>query len=290
MARQYIRNAELIVGDATTGLKISKLRISFEITKDLQGFPNLAKIQVYNLSEESRSKIQDTFESVILSVGYGEDLSTIFTGDIRNVQKVRRGVDIITEIYGGDGNKDFAEAYFNKSFVAGTSVTDIINEVKKEFKTVASGVIQGIDNTAQKLFGSSFSGPASQVLNQLGDENNFDWSIQDGQLDIIGRNATLDETFVISARTGMIGSPTITEIGADVTALLNPSILPGRKIKIESTAPNFDLGNLNFRTVNKTLGEGTYKVIKVVHSGDTHSQTWHSNITGSTSGVSGGLI
>lgn len=293
MSRQYIRVAELTVGNASTGLKITGLRIAFEITKDLQGYPNLAKIQIYNLSEDSRSQIQDEFENVILSVGYEGNVSTIFTGDIRNVQKIRQGVDIITEIYAGDGNRDFADSYFNKSFVAGTTVESIISEVKKELSTVTSGVVQGLDPTAQKLFGSSFSGSVPEVMDQLGEENNFDWSIQDNKLDVIAKDSVVDEIYVISSRTGMINSPTITEIGADVTTLLNPKVIPGRVIKVESVAPNFNLGNLNFRNVNKTLGEGQYKVIKVIHSGDTHSQLWQSSITGSTSGIStslGGLL
>lgn len=281
MSNQYIRAVELTVGNAFTATVITGLRIQFTITKDLQGFPNLAEISIYNLSEDTRSKIQSEFENLVLKAGYVDNLKTIFTGDLRNVTKTRIGPDLITTVYAADGNKDFEEAFYNKSFNDGAKVSDIVNDVISEFKEVTKGVTEGISQTAQKVFGATFSSDSSEVLDQLGDENDFDWSIQNGKVDIIARDSFVNEQTVINSQTGMINSPIITEIGADVKTLLNPSVLPGRLVKIESVAPNFSLGNLNFRNINKTLGEGVYKVIKIIHNGDTHSNNWDSMITGS---------
>ena len=281
MSRQYIREAELTIGNLVTATVITGLRIQFMITKDLQGFPNLAEISIFNLNEDTRSKIQNEFENLVLKAGYKDNLKTIFTGDLRNVTKTRIGPDLITTIFAADGNKDFNEAFYNKSFNDGSKVTDIITDIVSEFEEVTKGVIEGVNTAAQKVFGATFSGNSSEVLDQLGDENEFDWSIQNGKVDIIARDSYVDEQTVITSRTGMINSPTITEIGIDVKTLLNPSILPGRLIKVESSAPNFSLGNLNFREINKTLGEGVYKVIKIIHNGDTHSNNWDSTITGS---------
>ncbi len=282
MSRQYIRAVELTVGNPLTASVITGLRIVFEITKDLQGYPNLASISIYNLSQETQSKIQDEFELVTLKAGYQDNLKTIFQGDIRNVTKARRGVDTITTVFAGDGNKDYSDAFFNKSFTDGAKVTDIVNEVIGEFTEVTKGVVEGLSSTAEKLFGANYSGSSADILDQLGEENNFDWSIQNNKVDIISRDSFVDSQTVISSQTGMIDSPTITEIGIDVKTLLNPSVIPGRLVKVESVAPNFELGNLNFRDINKTLGEGVYKVIKIIHNGDTHSNNWNSTITGSS--------
>lgn len=281
MSRQYIRAVELTIGNALTATVITGLRIQFTITKDLQGFPNLAEISIFNLSEDTRSKIQTEFENLVLKAGYEENLKTIFVGDLRNVTKTRMGPDIITTIFAADGNKDFSEGFYNKSFTDGSKITDIVNDVIGEFKEVSKGVVQGVSETAQKVFGGTFSGDSSEVLDQLGDENNFDWSIQNGKVDVIAHDSFVDEQTLINSQTGMINSPIITEIGIDVKTLLNPSVLPGRLIKVESVTPNFNLGNLNFRDINKTLGEGVYKVIKIIHNGDTHSNNWDSTITGS---------
>jgi len=55
MPLQYKRKYELLIG-ADSGIKLSDLRVKFEITKDLTGYPNLAKIQIFNLSKSTRAK------------------------------------------------------------------------------------------------------------------------------------------------------------------------------------------------------------------------------------------
>jgi len=117
-------------------------------------------------------------------------------------------------------------------------------------------------------------------MDQLAEENNFEWNITDEAINIIPKNETIDKTFLITSATGMLGSPTVTEIGADVKMLLNPELIPNGKIKVESITQNISLGDLKFRDINKTIGEGLYKIQKVTHTGDTHDNQWDSSVVG----------
>jgi len=89
-----------------------------------------------------------------------------------------------------------------------------------------------------------------------------------------------DEAVLVNAATGMLGSPTVTEIGADVMTLLNPRMLPNKAFKIESVNTDIQLGNLFFRNVKRTNAEGTYKIQEVTFKGDSREGEWTSAVKG----------
>jgi len=279
MPLQYKRKYELIIG-ADSGVKLSGLRVKFEVTKDLTGYPNLAKIQIFNLSKSTRARIKKEFDKVIFNAGYEDNVKLLFKGQIRNVTHLKQGVDIITTIFAHDGAKDFDTAKVNISFKEGTQVKQIVEHVIGTFKETAHGVIEGLDGLGDRLQGVTLSGSSKDVMDQLAEENNFEWNITDEAINVIPKNETIDKTFLITSATGMLGSPTLTEIGADVTMLLNPELIPNGKLKVESITQNISLGDLNFRNINKTIGEGLYKIQKITHTGDTHDNQWNSAVVG----------
>lgn len=279
MPLQYKRKYELIIG-ADAGVKLSDLRVKFEVTKDLTGYPNLAKIQIFNLSANTRARIKDEFDKVIFNAGYEGNVRLLFKGQIRNVTHLKQGVDYITTIYAHDGARDFDTAKVNVTFKEGTKVEQIVEHVIGSFKDVSHGVIEGISGLGERLQGVTLSGSSKDVMDQLAEENNFEWNINNEAINVIPKNETMDKTFLISSATGMIGSPTVTEIGADVNMLLNPELIPNGKLKIESITQNISLGDLQFRDINKTIGEGLYKIQKITHTGDTHDNQWSSAVVG----------
>jgi len=282
MSRQFKRAYELKLINTDGRVIISKdLRVNFEITKDLFGYPNLARISVYNFSLERVNEISEEFTNVEFKAGYADSIVTIFKGDIRNIVNRRDGVDTITEFYAGDGERVTRESYFSRTYSGGTPLKQVVNDLASNFN-IPKAQLDGLDSVRKSLKGLSFSGPTKEILNKLSDDYGFYWSIQDGQFVTQDRDkADLEnEVTVVTRSTGMIGSPSVTEIGADVRILLNPDIQPYRAFKIET--PNFEVnvGNLFFRKQIPTLGEGLFRVNKVVHSGDTRGTDWFSSITG----------
>jgi hypothetical protein len=122
------------------------------------------------------------------------------------------------------------------------------------------------------------------VLNQLGQQHSFQWSIQNGVLQYTELDAKPpvfpDQAILITKRSGLIGSPTLTYVGVEAKALLNPEIKPGAIVKIEAQAPNINVGNLQFQPVLRELGDGYFFVQKAVHTGDTRGNDWYTDITG----------
>lgn len=282
MTRQYGRNYKLLISNANTTLAIEKLRVSFEVTKDLRGYPNLARIEVYNLSRESRNKIQNEFDDIIFNAGYDGNVKTLFLGKIKNVTHARKGEDTITTIYAGDGQKDFESSFSSFTLAEGATVGDILRNVISAFSETTLGLVEGVDLEQDKLQGYSVSKPSRKVLDELAREYNFDWTIEQGVLKVISRDSFERVEFEISRATGMINSPAITEIGADVAFLLNPEVLPGRVISIKAVAADVNLANLQFRGQERVRTEATgrYRVVKITHTGDTHADEWVSNVVG----------
>lgn len=283
MARQYKRAYQLtIVPSDGEARVITDLRINFEITKSILSFPNLCRLNIYNPSDDTLAALQKKFTKVILNAGYEGDIRLLFKGDVRNVYQSRTGVDSLVTIYAGDGERDWQNATFNKTFTENVTASSVIKEVLKTFKEVTLGAISGLPDAADKLRGQTLSGSSKDILDELASEYGFNWNIQDGEVITTPAESPLegDEAVVVSAATGMIGTPTVTEIGANVSTLLNPRLLPNRAFKIESVNADIQLGNLFFRQAKRTSAEGTYKIQEVVFKGDSREGDWSSSVKG----------
>jgi len=283
MARQYKRVYELTVippgGEARI---IRGLRVNFEITKSILSFPNLARITLYNPNQDTLSALEEKYTRIVLNAGYEGDLRLLFKGDVRNVFQTKTGRDRLLTIYSGDGEKSWQNATFNKTLSESLSVSSAIQEVLKTFSDVNIGTLQGLPQVADKIRGQVLSGSSKDIMDNFAEEYGFSWSIQDGEIVITPEQEPLegDEAVLITAATGMIGSPTVTEIGADVTTLLNPRLLPNRAFLIESLNAEVTIGNLFFRNIRRTTAEGLYKIQEVVFRGDSRDGDWLSSVKG----------
>ena len=283
MARQYKRAYDLtIIPEDGEARVIRDLRVNFEITKSILSFPNLCRLNIYNPNEDTLSALQKKFTKIVLNAGYEGDVRLLFKGEVRNVFQNKMATDRVITIYAGDGERDWQNATFNKTFTENVSISSAIEEVLKSFEEVTTGVINGLPQVADKLRGQTLSGSSKDILDQFADEYGFDWSIQDGEVIITPVESPLegDEAVLVNAATGMLGSPTVTEIGADVMTLLNPRMLPNKAFKIESVNVDIQLGNLFFRNVKRTNAEGTYKIQEVTFKGDSREGEWTSAVKG----------
>jgi len=283
MARQYKRVYELTVippgGEARI---IRGLRISFEITKSILSFPNLARITLYNPNQDTLSALEEKYTRIVLNAGYEGNLRLLFKGDVRNVFQTKTGRDRLLTIYSGDGEKSWQNATFNKTLSENLSIRSAIEEVLKTFSDVNIGTLQGLPQVADKIRGQVLSGSSKDIMDNFAEEYGFSWSIQDGEIVITPEQEPLegDEAVLVTASTGMIGSPTITEIGVDVTTLLNPRLLPNRGFIIKSLNAEVTIGNLFFRNIKRTTAEGLYKIQEVIFKGDSRGGDWLSSVKG----------
>lgn len=273
----YLRDAELIVGPKVTATngpvepveaKVFRTRINFEVNQDNTGNANKAKINVYNLNSESRTFLEQKNLVVFLKAGYkNSSLSTLFFGDVdeKNGIKVERsGPDIITTIEAGDAEKTLRNARISLGLAPGATNLQIIAAAAKALNVSLSYQT----NIRKIVFQNGYSNiiSAKDVLDQLGRQANFEWSIQNGELQILSPEETdQQEAVFLSAQTGLIGFPVKTQDKVEFKSLLNPSIRPGRAVRLESKIFLEDAG-------------ANVKVTKASFKGDTHQGPWETGV------------
>lgn len=257
---------------AAQGIQITDLRVQFKIEKTITKEPNTAEIQVFNLAQRTRAQLQSRGTRVILLAGYDKDmpnLPQLFSGDSRTIDHVRDGPDWTTKIQCGDGERNYRFALVNESFKPGTAIATVLRKAVEQMAVDpgnSEAKIAGIVD--QYVSGYAMQGKASAELDSILTGQGFEWSIQDGRLQLLAPGeSTPDSAVLINAQSGLVGSP---EHGSPealggpgllkVKVLLQPLIRPGRRIQVQSL-------NVN----------GLFRVEKVSHTGDTHAGEWYTS-------------
>ena len=284
MTLQFLRNYSLVI-DQTDGSSrtITDLKIEFEIIKSTIKYPNTAMITITNPNKDTIAALAEKDARVTLNVGYQNNLAFIFSGDVVNSINTATSIERLSTVYARDGMQDWKTAVFSKTFEQTVSPNEVLDEVIKSFSslTIASSV--ELPKSFDNLRGMTLSGATKDVLQKVLDKFNLNWSIQDNQIVIVDESKGFvadSEAVVISPETGMINSPSVTEVGADVKTLLNPKLLPYKVFNITSSNAEVTFGNLLFREVPRTSGEGFYWIREVKFTGNSRQGDWHSEVIG----------
>ena len=285
MSRQWKRAISLIVGEGSgRGLDLSALRIRFSTKKgDLQT-PNSAEIRVYNLSENTAQQIQKEFTRVILQAGYEGNMGVIFSGNIKQVRRGRdSGTDTFLDIFAGDGDAAYNFAVLNKTLAAGSGNAERIAAgvaSMSEFGVSAGHIPEAAGPSLPR--GQVLYGMARSHMRRAARAAGSSWSIQDGKVTVIPRTGYVNApAVVLTAKTGLVGTPEQTPDGIKAKCLLNPQIQIGRRVKIDNKSILRAKKNMSYTAIDMTPGvanDGFYRVLVAEFTGDTHGTEWYTNL------------
>lgn len=274
----YLRTCSVVLGPKSADqVLISGLKICFSITKSLEPQPNIATLDVYNLSDESLAIIGAKHSTAVVNAGYGANLRNIFTGGIAKFTTKWQGPTRVTCLEMADGASSYGHSRLDKSFSPGVLFGQVLDQV-----LAASGLgqeqVKGVNRNDQFHNGLSITGLVRDHLNMLVKRQGLQWSIQDEKIQILPSDTPTDGGEVLlNNETGLIGQPFrskilnmsllkkqtghIYEDGVQVVSLLNPEIKCGRLVTLKSESVN-----------------GRFKVIKLKHTGDTHGTPWYTEV------------
>lgn len=266
----------------------NNLKINFAIEKDTTKESNKAKLEIYNLSENSRKAIEVADNEVEIYAGYEDGAVLCFRGTVTYGYTKDAGTECITSLDLADGTVALRDSYCSISYAPGTSAKTIIQRCATE---MGVPVVYGDDIGELENYknGFSFIGQAPECLTEVCNALGLSWSIQNNILNIIlaGGTAT-NRGLVFSAESGLIGLPERIvqaeyksnkttpkrkakqkakkeeprkKAGWRIETLLVPSVNPGDMVKVESR-----------------IITGWFRVERVRHRGDYNGQSWNSEM------------
>jgi len=258
-------------------------KISFNIEKDQEAKANKAKINIYNLSQETRNFLEDENLIVFLKAGYLGRISTIFFGNLNERVTTRQGADLVTSLECGDQEKILQTANVQIGLGPGGTNIQAFNAAAEAMSLVIPPRQLSLIPNKQFVNGFSFDGTAKSLFEKLTRDIDFKFSIQDGEIQVLGDQAdNLDTAVLITPETGLINFPTKTKRGAKFISLLNPDIVIGRKVKLVSKQFEGALAASSKLKASEVLKESGIVMItkKIVITGDSHEGPWAYNVEG----------
>ena len=280
---QINRWFELTIGDGKTTeavLITPPMTVSFNVTKSSTSLrkSNSGEIEVYNLPEDKLALLKGDYPIVILKVGYRDTgVVTLIKGEAVTVSTTKNGADKVTKIQVGSGYVTSNHKTVQKVVPEGKTVKDIIESLLDDLPDISKGVFSGKNINKTALYGYSMSGTVRATLENLARTYHLDYNIDNDVLYVHDADGTIEEDYVIapliSEASGLIELPYDTKVtvgkakksiankgGVHFKVLLNPLLVAGSIIKIESS------------TVN-----GVYKLSEVTHSGGNRTNEWYSS-------------
>ena len=263
----------------------------FKVRRSLKAKePNTCDLRIWNLSPETLQALAQAAQplpgaatapntiSTVLPVsivaGYKDaGTSQIFLGEMRSAQTVIDGPDRVTELTTGDGDEAMILARSTQAFGPGQNAFVVASKLLVDAKLAPGniGTVQPIlAATPMYTRGVCKKGATWDLLQDLARSCGLEVTVQGGttQWTVLGQPLPGD-AYVLSADTGLIGSPTVDSKGVlTCQTLLLPGIKPGSVVVLASE-----------------YVKGAYRVTSVEYTGSTFGQEWYCAIEAKKPGL-----
>ncbi len=238
----FQRQVVVQIGTAgSEGKSFSGLKTTFRVSMSRESTPNDGVIKLYNVNADTVALAQNPDAVIRVLAGYDVP-QLLFSGNPveDGVRLVRQGVDRILTIEAQDGLRAYQDARVSISYTTETTLEELYQAVAAQLG-LPEGAIR-VDSSFRFTQGGVFSGYARDILDRIAASTSSGWFIRDGTLQLVGlAEDTGERAVVFSATTGnLIGSPTRTDTGVEITALLAPTLRPGKPFRVESADVNGD--------------------------------------------------
>ena len=264
--------------NSLVALRVEGLRIIFDVTKDAKASSNIARIQIYNLTKETRQTFQELTDQVIIRAGYAdESLDEIFHGDLVSISHPKGDGDVVTTIEANDGQKALRDSYSSVSYAENSSLKQVIQDLAKQMGLPVKSVdYLNLIQDQKFLQGFSFSGPTKAALDKVTARAGLEWSVQGNQLQILKRGGVVprdpSQIPLVTPSQGLIGSPErMQRIKAESPEKKPPGWLI-KTVLIGRLEPGGQIG-LQCEDVPQA---SAFRIESVHHRGDTHGDEFTS--------------
>jgi hypothetical protein len=249
------------------GVTFPGMRIAAKVVRSLKTTANSAQVTVYNMSPEHRNSLTKVAApTVALTAGYQNQLTRLFVGQAVHVkhEKLVEDGDVTTTVMTTDSGLNQQLKRVKKSFPKGARAGDVLDAIVKALGIKVGNLAQaktrlnagkGATIYAQ---GAALSGNAANELTALCRSCGFEWSIQDGALQILDAGKALDSAAIVLDSSLLIGTPSISNKGiVEFMTFLQKDFTPGRQVQLAHE-----------------FVSGVFRLEKCEYSLDSYSDDW----------------
>jgi hypothetical protein len=257
-----------IITKSEKAFEFTDFKITFTINK---GLKNNCTTTITNLNPETRNILTDNANYFRIFAGRNnESLSLLFEGDIFYLDHNIGTVDIITNIESEDGLTFKNNSKMSISYSEKATLSQVLKDIAKKTGLPLSVQTSALNFIDIKLNnGFSGNGNTTKILDNVCNDANLDWSIQNGKLKLLEKNGTDKKLcYNLNSKNGLIGFPEKIKLQKDKSNdKIKNKILFGWKIK-SLLIPNVEFGSI-IQVSSKEIGENKqFKILEIVHTGD----------------------
>ncbi|QDP59459.1 MAG: hypothetical protein GOVbin4162_33 [Prokaryotic dsDNA virus sp.] len=249
---------------------------------------NTATIKIFNLSNESRSIVENVNNYVVLNAGYesdGDSLPIVFSGQVQKAYSERQGSDFVTILVCKDGYTPSNSVRLSYRANRGKTYADVIRDFAEEWRkngvaytsdslvldepTVIAPVVEATAQNTVLERGYIFSGFLRKAMDEVTEMFNLVWYIENNTLYVhpkfykkmIGE-VVVNSGSIISIQSSQDNSKTTSsnseKKGVRLKLFLDGRIKSYKRIKIEDTDK-----------------AGTYRISSVSHRLQYEGSEWY---------------
>lgn len=276
--------------------KTTALRCTFSIEESASQSPWYADIAIWNLAGDTKADILDQCNidgtSVQVEAGYQKGkYATIYQGKIFQPLFDRlNATDHVLTLHCIDGLDVMIGNFCSFTLSKGWNYVQLIKEMARASGiTIATDERTGKEKISDKIDPNTHDRARSTatepqyLMRDIARKNNALFWVKRSQLHVAKLEDDGDRPpVVLSSKSGLIGTPQQMTNGVQFQTLLDPDLCidsPLRMVKIENAyiAQMKIRQGMNPSPLDK---DGLYKVIRVVHRGDTRGTDWYTEVTG----------
>lgn len=274
-------------------------RMTFSTVQSRIQTPASSTITVYNTALGNQiSSLVKQYNRVNLYAGYyNGHFGLIFHGTIAYMQRGRDEdlVDTYLRMTIIDGDWPLNGTTFNKSYAAGTTEGEKAKETIKEMAKNGGlvGFLAGLPDKKMPR-GHVAYGMAPDILRGLGIPHYVEFT----KINTYDPSAIVNpgSAFILNSETGLVGIPTVTPDGVELTCLINSDFRLNSLVKVDQAAinsiasplqsPNDVLNSVPVQNspfgapgfVADTSADGLYAIISKEYEGDTRGNAWYCHL------------
>lgn len=256
LGRNYILRVQNHNGTTTTiDYSKSPFTLEFDITRNTNSSTNVAAIRVYNLGPKTRDLLRKDitnvgdYRPITLQAGYGANLSTVFTGAVTQAFSVREGTNFISYLESFDGGFAFANSTTETpDFPPETPMKSVIQTITEDLgPTVTLGAIGNSFTGTIGARGNAYNGNTSDLLRDL---SNGQFFVDNGKAYFLaGFECVGGSLSVISAETGLLGTPQRQTAIITFDMIFEPRVICGQFVTLKSATDASFNGNYKINAI-----------------------------------------